>query len=37
VKGKKKRKGKEKQVAFREEVGVEIVGAVDDDDTWGQE
>jgi transcription factor TFIIIB component B'' len=37
VKGKKKRKSREKQVAFREEVGVEIVGAVDDDDTWGQE
>jgi transcription factor TFIIIB component B'' len=37
AKGKKKRKGKGKQVAFQEEVGVEIVGAVDDDDTWGQE
>jgi transcription factor TFIIIB component B'' len=36
-KGKKKRKGKEKQVTFQEEVGVEIVGNVDDDDTWGQE
>jgi transcription factor TFIIIB component B'' len=37
VKGKKKRKGKEKQVAFAEDDGVEILGNVDDDDTWGQE
>jgi transcription factor TFIIIB component B'' len=36
-KGKKKRKGKDKQVTFQEEVGVEIVGTVDDDETWGQE
>jgi transcription factor TFIIIB component B'' len=37
-KGKKKsRKGKEKQVTFQDDVGVEIVGNVDDDDTWGQE
>jgi transcription factor TFIIIB component B'' len=36
-KGKKKRKGKEKQVTFQEEAGVEIVGNVDDDATWGQE
>jgi transcription factor TFIIIB component B'' len=36
-KTKKKRKGKEKQVTFQEEAGVEILGAVDDDDTWGQE
>ncbi|EUC29892.1 hypothetical protein COCCADRAFT_105350 [Bipolaris zeicola 26-R-13] len=35
-KGKKKR-GKNKQVAFQEEQGVEIVGHVGDDDTWGQE
>jgi transcription factor TFIIIB component B'' len=37
AKGKKKRKGKEKQVAFAEDDGVEILGNVDDDDTWGQE
>ncbi|KAH7378380.1 hypothetical protein DE146DRAFT_318397 [Phaeosphaeria sp. MPI-PUGE-AT-0046c] len=36
-KGKKKRKGKEKQVTFQEEAGVEILGNVDDDETWGQE
>jgi transcription factor TFIIIB component B'' len=36
-KTKKKRKGKEKQVTFQEEAGVEILGTVDDDDTWGQE
>ncbi|KAF1915742.1 hypothetical protein BDU57DRAFT_518867 [Ampelomyces quisqualis] len=35
-KGKKKRKGKERQVTFHEEAGVEIVGTVDDDATWGQ-
>ncbi|EMD67588.1 hypothetical protein COCSADRAFT_62966, partial [Bipolaris sorokiniana ND90Pr] len=35
-KGKKKR-GKNKQVEFQEEQGVEIVGHVGDDDTWGQE
>ncbi|OAG19620.1 hypothetical protein CC77DRAFT_1021011 [Alternaria alternata] len=35
-KGKKKR-GKNKQVAFQEEQGVEIVGEIGDDDTWGQE
>lgn len=35
-KGKKKRE-KGKQVTFQEEEGVEIVGNVDDDDTWGQE
>ncbi|EOA89164.1 uncharacterized protein SETTUDRAFT_55322, partial [Exserohilum turcica Et28A] len=35
-KGKKKR-GKNKQVTFQEEQGVEIVGLVGDDDTWGQE
>ncbi|USP78697.1 uncharacterized protein yc1106_05971 [Curvularia clavata] len=35
-KGKKKR-GKNKQVTFQEEQGVEIVGHVGDDDTWGQE
>ncbi|KAH8724731.1 hypothetical protein GQ44DRAFT_617309 [Phaeosphaeriaceae sp. PMI808] len=32
--GKRKRKGKEKQVTFEEE-GVEIVGAIDEDATWG--
>lgn len=36
-KGKKKRKDKGKQVTFQEEQGVEIVGTIDDDDTWGQE
>lgn len=36
-KGKKKRKGKEKQVTFEEEAGVEIVGTVGDDDSWGRE
>lgn len=36
-KGKKKRKGKDKQVTFQEEAGVEILGNVDDDETWGQE
>lgn len=36
VKGKKKRKGKDKSVAFVEE-GVEILGDVDDDPNWGQE
>jgi transcription factor TFIIIB component B'' len=35
-KGKKKR-GKGKQVQFQEEQGVEIVGEVGEDDTWGQE
>lgn len=35
-KGKKKR-GKNKQVTFQEEQGVEIVGEVGDDHTWGQE
>jgi transcription factor TFIIIB component B'' len=35
-KGKKKRKGKEKQVTFQEEAGVEIVGTVGDDDSWGR-
>jgi transcription factor TFIIIB component B'' len=35
-KGKKKR-GKNKQVAFQEEQGVEIIGEIGDDDTWGQE
>ncbi|KAI8940701.1 hypothetical protein NX059_001969 [Plenodomus lindquistii] len=35
--GKKRKKGKGKQVAFQEEQGVEIMGAIDDDDTWGQE
>ncbi|KAF2819101.1 hypothetical protein CC86DRAFT_375280 [Ophiobolus disseminans] len=37
VKGKKKRKGKEKQVTFQEEAGVEIVGVIDDDADWGKE
>lgn len=36
AKGKKKGKGKGKQVAFQEEQGVEIVGMVDDDPSWGQ-
>jgi transcription factor TFIIIB component B'' len=36
-KGKKKRKGKEKAVTFQDESGVEIVGAVDEDATWGKE
>ncbi|KAE8841975.1 hypothetical protein PTNB73_00029 [Pyrenophora teres f. teres] len=35
-KGKKKR-GKNKQVAFEAEQGVEIIGEIGDDDTWGQE
>lgn len=35
--GKKKRKGKEKQVTFQEEQGVEIVGSLEDDPTWGQQ
>jgi transcription factor TFIIIB component B'' len=35
-KGKKKR-GKNKQVAFQEEQGVEVIGEIGDDDTWGQE
>lgn len=34
--GKKKRE-KGKQVSFQEEQGVEIMGTIDDDDTWGQE
>jgi transcription factor TFIIIB component B'' len=33
----KKKRGKNKQVAFQEEQGVEIVGEIGDDDTWGQE
>ncbi|KAF2029007.1 hypothetical protein EK21DRAFT_90219 [Setomelanomma holmii] len=36
-KGKRKNKGKQKQVTFQEEAGVEIVGNIDDDHTWGQE
>lgn len=35
-KGKKKR-DKGKQVTFHEEAGLEIIGTLDDDDTWGQE
>ena len=35
-KGKKKRRQKEKHVAFQEE-GVEILGDVDDDPNWGQD
>ncbi|KAH9872877.1 hypothetical protein J1614_005271 [Plenodomus biglobosus] len=35
--GKKKRREKGKQVSFQEEQGVEIMGTIDDDDTWGQE
>ncbi|KAH7087381.1 hypothetical protein FB567DRAFT_344812 [Paraphoma chrysanthemicola] len=36
-KGKRKNKGKQKQVTFQDEPGVEIVGNIDDDHTWGQE
>lgn len=36
-KGKKKRKDKGKQVTFQEEQGLEIIGTIDDDDTWGRE
>jgi transcription factor TFIIIB component B'' len=36
-KTKKKRKGKDKQVTFQEEAGVEILGDADADATWGQE
>jgi transcription factor TFIIIB component B'' len=36
-KTKKKRKGKEKQVTFQEEAGVEILGDVDNDPNWGKE
>ncbi|CBY00876.1 hypothetical protein LEMA_P020060.1 [Plenodomus lingam JN3] len=35
--GKKKKRDKGKQVAFQEEQGVEIMGTIDDDDTWGRE
>jgi len=37
VKGKKRRKGKEKQVTFQEEAGVEVLGGIDDDADWGKE
>ncbi|CAO2649365.1 Nn.00g067500.m01.CDS01 [Neocucurbitaria sp. VM-36] len=36
-KGKKKRKERGKQVTFQEEKGVEIVGSLEDDPTWGQQ
>jgi transcription factor TFIIIB component B'' len=36
-KGKNKRKGKGKRVAFQEEAGVEVLGAIDEDERWGQE
>jgi transcription factor TFIIIB component B'' len=36
-KGKRKNRGKGKQVTFQEEAGVEIVGNIDDDHTWGQD
>ncbi|KAF2854261.1 hypothetical protein T440DRAFT_552139 [Plenodomus tracheiphilus IPT5] len=36
-KGKRKKRDKGKQVAFQDEPGVEIMGTIDDDDTWGQE
>ncbi|KAF1851131.1 uncharacterized protein K460DRAFT_269753 [Cucurbitaria berberidis CBS 394.84] len=35
-KGKKKRGQKGKQVTFQEEQGVEIIGSLEDDPTWGQ-
>ena len=33
----KKTKDKGRQVTFQEEAGLEIIGTIDDDDTWGQE
>lgn len=36
-KGRRKRREKGKQVTFQDEPGVEILGAIDEDDTWGKE